>query len=217
MSLRTNFSTSNIIALENQYNVKFNKDLEIRENNYKPQLGNKYGLPGVNYIKARWITDFVKNNSDFNFNFNLFNKEKELDYDTQLQNSLVNFVANTPLVVNIKINSFEKNQYGSYNFYVDQHLDPSSIEESIITGNYLVDSEGLPIDSSTNSPGVNGNYITTNNFNDLIDVTYNPASSALVVTPLNNSIVSLKIKVTANEPNNQNTYIYTLTFELVIY
>jgi hypothetical protein len=203
-NLSSNYSTTSIKNLANIYtNTNLNNNLEniygLEGLKYRPNLGNKYGAPGVNYVKARWIYDFVKNTEGIVNKISTNNKE-----------NLINQVINTPAVIYLRINEFTQNEYGSYNFYVDQQLDPNSIQYTFLNTTYLVNENGQPISNSENSPGVDNNSIYVDNYNEFVTVLYNPVYSAFVVTLLTDSLYTQIINVTANEINNGNMYSYKL-------
>ena len=110
----------------------------------------------------------------------------------------------------MRINEFTQNEYGSYNFYVDQQLDSNSIQYTFLNATYLVNENGQPISNSENSPGVDNNSIYVDNYNEFVTVLYNPVYSAFVVTLLTDSLYTQIINVTANEINNGNMYSYKL-------
>jgi hypothetical protein len=203
-NLSSNYSATSIKNLANIYtNTNLNNNLEniygLEGLKYRPNLGNKYGVQGVNYVKARWIYDFVNNTEGIVNKIPTNNKE-----------NLINQAINTPAVIYLRINEFTQNEYGSYNFYVDQQLDPNSIQYTLLNATYLVNENGQPISTSENSPGVDNNSIYVDNYNEFVTVSYNPVYSAFVVTLLTDSLYTQIINVTAKEINNGNMYSYKL-------
>lgn len=155
---------------------------------FYPSLGSSYT---DNTNMAAWIYNFEKNHLS------------DLDKYEIEKNQLIKEFVNAPLYVNITVNDYTIDEYGYYNFYINELLDVNTITFSIVTGSYITDPSGEIIFDNS------GNQIISNDVDSiLISIDYQPENSIIKVIPLGSEsvIVSNIIRIDAQEYLGGNTY-----------